>query len=122
MVAAMSDEARRRAEELHVRLGKIFDSAEQSVDEQMIQEIERTLADVVEEAVRTQREVVEAYEGTYARLKEMSALGKLDSDVWYALTKAHQKAEALRREPPACTSQLAPEECNEPACPQHGDE
>ena len=56
-IKQMDAEARRRAEELHVRLGKIFDSAEQSVDEQMIQEIERTLADVVEEAVRTQREM-----------------------------------------------------------------
>ena len=57
-IKQMDAEARRRTEELHVRLGKIFDSAEhQSVDEQMIQEIERTLADVVEEAVRTQREV-----------------------------------------------------------------
>ena len=38
----------------------------------------------------------DAYDAVYRRLMESSAHGRLDSDVWYALTKAHDMLDALQ--------------------------
>ena len=50
----------------------------------------------IEQAVREDREALRIYSSAYRRLMEQSAQGKLDSDVWYLLTKAYNMTKGER--------------------------